>query len=328
MRVYKMFGGAAVATAVLLGPVNGAVAQTTVALVLPGPISDGGWNQRAYEGLMELEQFGDFSVSYVENVADAENPATIRSLADDGTDLIIGHGFQFGGVFVDLADDYPDVAFFASTGAPANAVVPDNVLFVDFGYDDSGLAAGALAALLSETGVVGMVGGGDNANTHVQASSFAAAARATDADIDVLTHITGAWNDAALGREAATTMVGNGADVIWHTADLTGVGAIEGAVAGDARVIGMFADQTDLAPENVVTSLALNNAGLVHSVGVMVNQNLFVGGTTWEPDFSFIWVPTYGDAAYNVDLITASDWAAFQEVWSAIENGSFVASEQ
>ncbi len=57
--------------------------------------------------------------------------------------------------------------------------------------------------------------------------------------------VTGDYDDAAKGREAATTMVGNGADVIWHAADVTGLGAMQGAAAAKVKAIGSFSDQTE-----------------------------------------------------------------------------------
>ncbi|MFN8458426.1 MAG: BMP family ABC transporter substrate-binding protein [Anaerolineae bacterium] len=53
--------------------------------------------------------------------------------------------------------------------------------------------------------------------------------------------VTGDYSDAAKGQEAAATMVGNGADVIWHAADITGLGAI-GAVDRQGKVLGCYAD--------------------------------------------------------------------------------------
>jgi basic membrane protein A len=142
--------------------VNAAAAATAkVALVLPGSISDGGWNQGAYEGLKALEAKG-FKVAFTENVAQAAIPQVVRGYADDGYDLIVGHGFQFGSLFAEIGPDYPKQKFFATTTAPGGTKIPDNVLYLDSRFAEVSYGAGALAALMSTKKGVGVVGGGDN----------------------------------------------------------------------------------------------------------------------------------------------------------------------
>ena len=60
--------------------------------------------------------------------------------------------------------------------------------------------------------------------------------------------MTGDYNNAAKGREAATTMIGNGADVIWHTADVTGLGAMQGAAAAKVKAIGELLGSDEHGP--------------------------------------------------------------------------------
>ena len=315
-----------VATCFMLGTAATAWAETSVALVLPGSIADGGWNQGAYSGLLALGESGDYSTAYSENVSQADIPAVVQGYADDGFDLIIGHGFQFGSLFAEISAEYPDQAFFATTSAPGNTEIPANALYVDFRYSEAAYGAGVLAALMSEGKAVGAVGGGDNPTTQGMMTNFIKGAEATVDGIRGFAIVTGDYNDAAKGREAATTMIGNGADVIWHTADVTGIGAIEGASSQGALVIGMYADQTALAPESMVTSLASNNAGLVEAIAQMVAEDTFDGGGMWRPELGFAWLTVYGEEEYNPDLISEDDWAAFQGVWEKVGSGEIDAS--
>jgi basic membrane protein A len=298
-----------------------ALADTTVALVLPGSIADGGWNEGAYQGLRAIEENGEFDVAYSENVSQAGIPAVVQGYADDGYDLIIGHGFQFGSLFAEIAEEYPEQAFFATTSPPGNTEVPENALYVDFRYLDAAYGMGVLAALMSGGKAVGAVGGGDNPTTQGMMSNFVAGAEATVDGIKGYAIVTGDYNDAAKGREAATTRLGNGADVIWHTADVTGICAIEGASSQGARVIGMYADQTALAPEAMGTSLAANNAGLVEAVAQMVADDKFEGGGNWRPDLGFAWLTLYDGKTYNPELISEEAWNKFQQVWAQIDSG-------
>jgi basic membrane protein A and related proteins len=291
-----------------------------VAMVLPGSIADGGWNQQAYEGLKELGDMPGFKVAYTENVKQSDIPQVVHGYADDGYDLIIGHGFQFGSLFQEIGGDYPKQKFFATTYAPQGAV-PPNVMYLDARYFDVGYCLGALAALMSEKKAVGLVGGGDNPTQQNMMRVFKAGAEATSPGIKAFAVVTGDYNDAAKGRETALTMIGNGADVISHTADLTGIGAIKGAAEAKVKVIGAFSDQSDLAPDLIATSLANNNLGIVVKVAEMSKDGTFEGGKEWKPDLSFAWGMKYGDKDHNDKVISADTWAKFLAIWNDVASG-------
>ncbi|HEY0275290.1 MAG TPA: BMP family protein, partial [Paenirhodobacter sp.] len=225
-----------------------AAAPVRVALVMTGPVTDGGWAQLAYEGLTELSKNPAFKTAYAENVTQSNIPQVVQGYADDGYDLIIGHGYEFGSAFLEIAPDYPKVKFFASTFKPQDAV-PANVGYVDLAYFDAAYGAGALAALISAKGkAVGYVGGGDNPTQQRMMAAFVGGAEHTHAGIRGLGIITGDYDNAGKGSEAASAMIANGADVIWHGANVTGIGAIQGAVKGGAKVLGCYSDQTMVAP--------------------------------------------------------------------------------
>ena len=108
--------------------IGAASAEVTVALVLPGSIADGGWNEGAYKGLKNVEKMGGFKIAVTENVSQADIPRVVAGYADDGFHLIIGHGFQFGSLFAEISAEYPDQRFFATTSAPGKAAIPANAL--------------------------------------------------------------------------------------------------------------------------------------------------------------------------------------------------------
>ena len=74
--------------------------------------------QLAYEGIKELAGKGGFKTAYAENISQAQIPQVARGYADDGYDLIIGHGFEFGSPLLEIAPDYPKIKFFVSTFQP------------------------------------------------------------------------------------------------------------------------------------------------------------------------------------------------------------------
>ena len=118
-------------------------------------------------------------------------------------------------------------------------------------------------------------------------------------------------------------MVGNGADIIWHAADVTGLGAIEGATAEGALVLGCYADQTQLAPDKMGSSIAMDVSNMVVKLGHDVRDGSFAAGTEWQPTVDEMWHWTYdaGQSAYNDKLITPEQWAQFETIWNDLVAG-------
>ncbi len=291
--------------------------QTSVVLLLTGVITDGGWSQLAFNGLKALGP--GFKTAYTENIGLAQMQEVTRGYADDGFDVILGHGFEFSSALLDIAPDYPKQKFFVTSYLPQPSV-PANILYIDLGYFGAAYGAGTLAALISEhKQAVGFVGGEDDPNQQRIEKCFIAGARNAVSGIQGLGIITGDYDNAAKGREAASTLVGNGADVIWHAADVTGLGAIQGAAAGNVKVMGCYSDQTALAPNHMATSFEMNLGGVVKTVAHSVANQSFVGGMEWKPAVDWMWLLRAGsNGDYNPRLVSPTQWAAFHKVWSAV----------
>jgi len=291
--------------------------ETKVVLLLSGVITDGGWAQLAYEGLKELDARPGFKTAYAENITLAQMDQVARGYSDDGFDLIIGHGNEFSSALLAVAPDYPSQHYFVTTFLPQQQV-PRNILYVNLGYFAAAYGAGALAALISDKKqAVGFVGGDDDPNQQHMKRAFIAGAQRTVPGIRALAIITGDYDNAAKGREAASILIGNGADVIWHAADVTGLGAIQGAVAGNAKVLGCYSDQTYLAPNNMATSFQMNLNGMVVTVATEVANNTFAGGTEWDAPVDQMWLLKSGkNGDHNPRLVTDDQWKTFQKIWS------------
>jgi basic membrane protein A len=293
------------------------IRDTRVVLLLSGVITDGGWSQLAFNGLKELKARDGFKTAYVENISLAQMDGVARGYSDDGFDLIIGHGVVFTSALLEVAPDYPSKHYFVTTFLP-QPQVPSNIMFVNMGYFSAAYGAGALAALISDKKkAVGFIGGDDDPNQQRMKKAFIAGAQHTVPGIQALAIITGDYDNAAKGREAASILIGNGADVIWHAADVTGLGAIQGAIAGNIKVLGCFSDQTQLAPNNMATSFQMNLDGMVIHVAKEVANHAFAGGTEWRPPVDQMWLLKSGaNGDHNPRLISAEQWIAFQKIWS------------
>src|ERR1700681_2035558 len=116
---------------------------TSVALLLSGVITDGGWSQLAYNGLKELRARYGFKTAYAENISIAQMDQVTRGYSDDGFELIIGHGVEFSSTLLEVAPDYPGQHFFGTTFLPQPGV-PRNIMFVNMGYFGAAYGAGVL----------------------------------------------------------------------------------------------------------------------------------------------------------------------------------------
>lgn len=290
--------------------------ETRVVLLLSGVITDGGWSELAYNGLQELGSRPGFKTAYAENISLAQMDAVARGYSDDGFDLIVGHGVEFSSALLAVAPDYPRQHYFVTTFLP-EPPVPSNIMFVNLCYFSAAYGAGALAALISEKKqAVGFIGGDDDPNQQRMKRAFIAGAERTVPGIRGLAIITGDYDNAAKGREAASILIGNGADVLWHAADVTGLGAIQGAVAGNVKILGCYSDQTSLAPNNMATSFQMNLNGMVVTIALEVASHTFTGGSEWDPSVDQMWVlksGAHGD--HNPRLVTVAQWKQFQTIW-------------
>jgi basic membrane protein A len=294
----------------------------SVALLLSGVVTDGGWSQLAFEGLKDLKAQGGFHTAYEENITLAQMDQVARGYSDDGFDLIIGHGVEFSSTLLEVAPDYPKQRYFVTTFRPQTSV-PPNLMYVDMGYWGAAYGAGALAALVSQNRrAVGFIGGNDDPNQQNMKKAFVAGVARTVPGVRPLAIITGDYDNAAKGREAATILIGNGADVIWHAADVTGLGAIQGAVAGNVKVLGCYSDQSALAPNNMVTSFEMNLRGLVTIVAHSASSGSYAGGAELTLPEDQMWLlKCGGNGDHNPRLVTADQWTAFQKIWADLAAG-------
>ncbi len=223
-----------------------------VAMLTSGPINDDGWNQTAYEGLLALEKAGA-EIANTENVAQADQLDLIRSYADQGFDVIIGHGFEYGDALTTAAEEYPEVSFIQIGGIAQN---DRNLVSYVFRAGEAGYAAGILAGYMSPTGKLGGVGAVEIPTIAADFNAFKQAAQVVNSEVaDVPVAYTGSWVDIPKAKEAAIAQIDSGIDLILANGDNANVGAIEAArEAGSVYVIGWTRDQSHLAPEQVLTS--------------------------------------------------------------------------
>ena len=165
-----------------------------------------GWNQSAYEGLeLIAEEFG-CEVEYTENVQAADMVATFTDYAANGYDVVIGHGFQFGDPALEVGELYPDTKFICIE-ADASA---DNVASYVMKCEETAYLQGILAASMSESGVIGMIGPVQGASLLKIVNGYEDGAMSVNKDIKYQVTWTNSYTDTAVAQEAAQAMIDQG----------------------------------------------------------------------------------------------------------------------
>lgn len=226
-----------------------------------GRINDRSFNQSAWEGVLSgaralgLVENEDFK--YIETADPKDYADNLGQFIDAGYDIIVTVGFALGDATLEAARANPDIDFIGVDQFQSEAL--PNVAGLIFKEDQAGYLAGALAASLSRTGIIGAVLGTDLVPPVVAFNEgYILGAQAVNPEIQVIaTYHPGdlsiAFLDPEWGAATSRQALDQGADVIFGAGGNTGNGAIQ-EIAADPGAgetvfcIGVDADQWFTVP--------------------------------------------------------------------------------
>ena len=217
-----------------------------------GGVNDQSFNQSAWEGLQAVADEYGVTVNYLESSGDADYVPNITSFMDEDYDLIICVGYMLADATRQCAESDPDQKFAIIDDSSCSYL--DNVTCLMFKQEQASYLVGYVAGLMTETNNIGFVLGNASETMHLFGYGYIAGATDANPDIKVQQYNAASFADAAGGKTAATTMVTNGADIIFHAAGGTGVGVIDGCKEAGIYAIGVDSDQSYLAPDTIITS--------------------------------------------------------------------------
>lgn len=215
---------AAVCSAILMPAMAAApaAAPLNVGFVYISPIGDAGWTTQHDQARKEMEKAlgNKITTKFVENVpesADAER--VIRDLAQTGSKLVITTSFGYMNPTLKVAKQFPNVKFIHLTGyKTAVNVANTNARFYEGRY-----LAGVLAGKMSKTHVAGYVAAFPIPEVLQGVNAFTRGMRSVDPKAEVKVVWVNSWFDPGKERDAAITLIGQGADVVTHHTDSTAV---------------------------------------------------------------------------------------------------------
>ncbi|MFC0469329.1 BMP family ABC transporter substrate-binding protein [Halalkalibacter kiskunsagensis] len=219
-----------------------------VGLLLEDTIDDQGWNNKGYQGLLNIHSNLNVDVVFKEDMNTEEKvKKAVESFVADGVNLIFGHGRFFSEHFTDLGKSYPDVHFVSFNGD----VQGDNVTSLHFDSYAMGYFAGMVAAAMSETGDVGAIAAHD---WQPEVEGFHDGASLSGTKAKVHLKFVKDWTDSDTALSYFEDLKRSGVDVFYPAGDGYHLDLIEEIRNEGLYAIGFVGDQSDLGESTVLTS--------------------------------------------------------------------------
>jgi basic membrane protein A len=286
---------------------------------------------------------GSAEVIVTDDPADYAN--NMATFVGQGYQIIVTYGFALGDATAAAAKENPDVQFIGldqsvcvdANGDPdptftcagdAAELLP-NYQGLIFNEAQAGFLAGIVAGTITETNVIGTIGGIESVPpVKSYIGGYVNGAKSVNPDVEVLVSyvsedITVAFNDPATGASLAEQMIGQDADVIFQVAGLSGQGALEAACDADIFGIGVDTDQA-LALPNLTCIVTSAEKKLVDAVSEAIQRaadGSAVGGTLLLDAASD--PPKVGVSPFHnhEDLLTDDLQAALDDATAAMASG-------
>ncbi|MDE0051467.1 MAG: BMP family ABC transporter substrate-binding protein [Rhodospirillales bacterium] len=216
---------------------------------------DKSFNEAAFNGAEKFK--ADTGIQYRE--FEVTNPSmreqALRNMARRGAQVVVAMGFAQAAAVETVAQEFPETKF---TLIDMVVDLP-NVQSVIFKEHEGSFLVGMAAAMASQTGKVGFVGGMDIPLIRKFALGYVEGAKHVNPDIEIFQNMTGttpaAWNDPTKGGELARSQFDRGADVVYAAAGGTGIGVYQAAKDAGKLAIGVDSNQNYIHPGTMLTSM-------------------------------------------------------------------------
>lgn len=261
---------------------GGEPSDLTMALVVAGTFGDRSFYDSSKEGADRLASERGVNVKTIE-CNNVDHTQQIRNAADAAS-VVVLVGWEFYDVET-VAPEYPEVKFIWIDNATENPV--ENVLNITYAQNEGSFLAGYIAAKMSQTGVVGVVGGEDTDTINDFVVGYKQGAAYADPAASVQVQYANTYDDPAVGKECALALNEKGADVVFQVASKTGDGVFQAAQENGFYAIGVDSDQKYIAPDVIVCSMMKQvGSSIYDAVCELLDGDTSKWGTTWVADLA------------------------------------------
>jgi basic membrane protein A and related proteins len=257
---------------------------------------DKSFNDAAAAGLdRAVAEFGSAIVPTESPPQAADDRAErVAAAAEGGNQLVIATGFLWTDTITQASAAYPDTHFLLIDGAPP--IEAPNVANISFAEEQGSFLVGVAAALQSESGQLGFVGGVPNDLIKKFEAGFVAGAQCVNPDAEVLVEYISddpavGFNDPARGREIAAAMYENGAEVVYGAAGASTPGVLEATASagepGEVWTIGVDSDlyeqvDADLQPYVLTSMIKRVDNAVYNTIEKEVNGEFATGVENYD----------------------------------------------
>jgi len=243
-----------------------------------GGMGDKSFNDGTWQGVLRARDELGIEIDVLVSKEQTDYLPNLSSAAKS-SDVVIAVGFMMTDVLFNIAPQFPDVKFIGIDIEPSpGQIIPANVACYVFNEHESSFAAGYLAAMTTQTGKVGFVGGvAVPAVTKFEAGYLAGVKvynEIYNENIEVISGYANTFNDPALGKNMALTQMEQGVDIVFHAAGPTGNGVISAAHEKGASLYGL---PTNAPLEKIIDKYYEVGRGYF-AMGVDVDQDYMAPG--------------------------------------------------
>jgi basic membrane lipoprotein Med (substrate-binding protein (PBP1-ABC) superfamily) len=293
-----------------------------------GKINDGTFNTFAYAGMLRAAEEYNLETTFIETIAASDYENNFATCINEGYDIIVTVGFLITDATAAAAAANPDVKFIGVDQFFASPL--PNLVGLQFREDQGGFLAGAMAALMTETNIVGGVYGVEIPPVIKFRNGFEAGARYINPEITVF----GVYNDSFIapdeGGRDAEQLIGDGADVILGAGGPTGSGAITLAAQQGYFVIGVDLDEytttfgngdTPGADRIITSAIKRVDEGVYAMIGAAATGEPFPASSIYVLEVANGGI---GYAPANEAPVPEAVQARMEEILAGLRDGSIV----
>lgn len=291
-------------------------------------LGDLSFNDMAYGGIRRAQQEYHFKLIVLE--PEASGHTTEEAILDivEKSDVVLLLGAQHTELARSIGLANPDKKFVLFE-VPVEDV--PNISSVMFKQQEGSFLAGSLAALMTKTGKVGFIGGTVVPPVQAFEQGYREGIAYIDPNAILLVDYTSPAGDFSgfsnpkKGFKQANSQYGQGADIIFAVAGLTGNGVIEAARRSGNYAIGVDSDQDSLAKGSVLTSMIkrLDEASYMQLKAVM-DGNFSSGVTYYGLKDGGV---SLSEMKYTKDVIPADVLQKLEDIKGKIIRGEIVITD-
>jgi len=229
-------------------------APTKVGLIALG-FGTQSFNDDVLDGLEMAEQELGVGIMSLEVVEVSDTANALRTLIEQGANLLIVPSSDYRDGMETVAAEYPDVSFVYLAEVITDG--PANIMSIAYREHEASFLAGAMAGLLTQTNSVGAVLALNEAVQYRYQYGYMAGVKAVNPDCEVQVAFTNSYTDVGKGSELAGVMYTRGADYVGTYAGACNLGVFEAAAqAGEGKYcFGAANGQFDQMPDKIVASV-------------------------------------------------------------------------